>query len=61
MIIQLGILLGYLQQYLAEYIMYISGKIQNIPIDFPAGIIMGICYKIRGIFSVRKSATLIQK
>ena len=52
MIIQLGMLPGYLQQYLAEYILYICGKIQSIPIDFPAGIIMGVYCKIQGIFKV---------
>ena len=60
-VIQLGILPDYLQQYLAEYISYICGKMQNIQTDFPAGIIMGICCKIRGIFGVGKSPAPIQK
>ena len=60
-VIQLGILPDYLQQYLAEYILYICGKMQNIQTDFPAGIIMGICWKIRGIFGVGKSPAPIQK
>ena len=51
-VIQLGILPDYLQQYLAEYISYICGKMQNIQTDFPAGIIMGICCKNWGIFGV---------
>ena len=61
MVIQLGILPDYLQQYLADYILYIYGKMQNIQMDFPPGIIMGICCKIQGIFGVGKSPTPIQK